>query len=67
MPRDWWKGTILKKARTRRKLTQAALAKRVDVDEMTISRIERGVRRPSMALLHRLAKALGVPVTELLG
>jgi transcriptional regulator with XRE-family HTH domain len=58
---------MLKKARTRRKLTQAMLAKRVDVDEMTISRIERGVRRPSMALLQRVAKALGVPVTELLG
>ena len=57
---------MLKKARTRRNLTQAMLAKRVDVDEMTISRIERGVR-PSMALLQKLAKALGVPVTELLG
>jgi transcriptional regulator with XRE-family HTH domain len=57
---------MLKQARTRRKLTQATLAKRVGVDVMTISRIERGDRRPSMALLQRLARALGVPVTELL-
>ena len=58
---------MLKRARARRKLTQVELAKRVGVDEMTISRIERDVRRPSMALLQRLAKALGVPVSELLG
>jgi len=64
--RDWWRGKMLKQARTRRRLTQAVLAKRVGVDVMTISRIERGDRRPSMALLQRLAKALGVPVTELL-
>ncbi len=57
---------MLKQARARRKLTQAVLAKRVGVDVMTISRIERGDRRPSMALLQRLAKVLGVAVTELL-
>jgi transcriptional regulator with XRE-family HTH domain len=33
---------------------------------MTISRMERGERQPSMAMLQRLAKALGVPVSELL-
>jgi len=43
------------------------LAKKVGVHKMTISRLERGDRQPSMALLQRLAKALGVPVTELLG
>jgi transcriptional regulator with XRE-family HTH domain len=57
---------VLKRVRTRRKLTQIALAKKAGVHEMTISRLERGDRQPSMALLQRLAKALGVPVTELL-
>lgn len=47
-------------------MTQAGLAKKVGVHEITISRLERGERQPSMALLQRLAKALGVPVTELL-
>ena len=58
---------MLRQARRRRKLTQAALAKKVRVHKITISRLERGDRQPSMALLQRLAKALGVPVTELLG
>jgi transcriptional regulator with XRE-family HTH domain len=58
---------MLKQARTRRKLTQAGLAKKVRVHKITISRLERGDRQPSMPLLQRLAKALGVSVTELLG
>jgi transcriptional regulator with XRE-family HTH domain len=57
---------MLKRARTRRKLTQRQLAKKVGVHEITISRLERGDRQPSMNLLQRLAKALGVPVTALL-
>jgi transcriptional regulator with XRE-family HTH domain len=66
MPRDWWRGTMLKAARTRRKLTQAKLAEKVGVHQVTIARLESGTRRPSMAMLQRLAKALGVPVTRLL-
>ena len=66
MPRPWWRGRVLKHARTRRKLTQVALAKRVKAHPITIARLEAGTRQPSMALLQRLAKALGVPVTALL-
>ncbi len=62
----WWKGMRLAKIRRRRKLTQAALAAKVGVHEITISRLERGDRQPSMPLLHRLARALKVPVTGLL-
>ena len=50
----------------RRKLTQAALARRIDGHVMTISRLERGTLQPSMRMLQRLAKALNVPVTTLL-
>ena len=57
---------MLKRTRTRRKLTQEALAKRVGVHKITISRLERGDRQPSMDLLHRIAKVLKVKVTELL-
>jgi transcriptional regulator with XRE-family HTH domain len=56
----------LKRARTQRKLTQVALAKRVHVHPITIARLEAGTRQPSMALLQRLAKVLAVPVTALL-
>jgi transcriptional regulator with XRE-family HTH domain len=64
--RDWWRGEVLKKARERRKLTQAALAERVGVHQVSIARLESGSRRPSMAMLQRLAKALGVRMTALL-
>jgi transcriptional regulator with XRE-family HTH domain len=42
------------------------LAGKVGVHQVTIARLESGTRRPSMALLQRLAKVLGVPLTELL-
>jgi DNA-binding XRE family transcriptional regulator len=48
------------------KLTQATLAKKVGVHKITISRIERGDRQPSMDLLQRIAKSLKVTIKELL-
>ena len=66
MTQSWWRGAVLKKARENRKLTQAKLAAKVGVHEMTISRLERGDRQPSMDLLQRLAKVLRVKVGELL-
>jgi DNA-binding XRE family transcriptional regulator len=57
---------VLQKARHRRKLTQTALAEKVGVHKITISRLERGDRQPSMELLHRLAKVLKVKVSDLL-
>ncbi len=66
MSRSWWRGAVLKKAREKRSLTQAALAKKVGVHQVTIARLETGERRPSMDLLQRLAKALKVKVRDLL-
>ncbi len=66
MSHGWWRGTVLKKIRQRRKLTQAELAQRVRVHVITITRLETGVRRPSMDLLQRLAKVLRVKVGDLL-
>ncbi len=60
------RGTVLQKARKREKLTQAALAKKVGVHQVTIARLETGVRRPSADLLRRLAKALRVKMEDLL-
>jgi transcriptional regulator with XRE-family HTH domain len=62
----WWRGKVLKRIREKRKLTQAALAKKVGVHQVTIARIETGERNPSMDLLQRLAKALKVKVGRLL-
>jgi len=57
---------VLKRTRERRKLTQAGLAKRVGVHQVTIARLETGTRRPSADLLRRLAKALKVKMEDLL-
>jgi transcriptional regulator with XRE-family HTH domain len=64
--RTWWKGDTLKTARERAGLTQTALARKAGVHQVTIARLETGVRRPSVPMLQRLAKALGIPVTVFL-
>jgi transcriptional regulator with XRE-family HTH domain len=47
-------------------MTQRDLAKRVGVTPGYIAQLEMTIRTPSLAVLKRLARALGVPVTELL-
>ena len=58
--------TVLK--RLRGEMRQEALAKKAKVSRSYLAAIEAGHKKnPSVAVLKRLAKALGVPVTELLG
>jgi XRE family transcriptional regulator of biofilm formation len=58
---------MLKTLREQKGLTQDELAKRAKLKKPYISQLENGVRtNPSLPALRRLAKALGVPVTELL-
>jgi transcriptional regulator with XRE-family HTH domain len=48
-------------------MTQRALAKQAGVTPGYVAQLEMGARKnPSLEVLRRLAKALGVPVTELL-
>ena len=59
---------MLKTLREEKGLTQDELAKRAKLKKPYISQLETGVRKnPSLSALQRIAKALGVPVTELLG
>lgn len=59
---------MLKTAREAKDLTQDELAKLAKLTKPYISQLETGVRQnPSLPVLRRIAKALGVPVTELLG
>ena len=51
--------------RKTRKLTQAALAKKVGCSVDFISLVERGVNAPSVAGLEKFAKVLKVEVTDL--
>lgn len=50
------KAEEIKALRTRLKLTQAQLAERLKVNEITIARCERGERRPSKVVRRRLAR-----------
>jgi XRE family transcriptional regulator, master regulator for biofilm formation len=53
--------------RERKGLTQEQVARRAKVTKFYVSQLETGLRKnPSLPVLRRLAKALGVPVTELL-
>ena len=59
---------VLKTVREERELTQVDLARKAKVGRTYIVKLESGDKKnPSLAVLQRLAKALGVPVTELLG
>jgi transcriptional regulator with XRE-family HTH domain len=49
-----------------KKMTQRDLANRAQVTAGYIAQLELGIRTPSLAVLKRIAKALGVPVGELL-
>ncbi len=59
--------TVLKNLRQGQGLTMAELAKKAQVTDAYIAQLETGRRKnPSLEILKRLARALGVPVTELL-
>jgi XRE family transcriptional regulator, regulator of sulfur utilization len=60
-------GDNLKEVRTRRLLTQVQLAEMSGVNQVTIARIERNQVDPRFSTMRRLAKALDVDPTELLG
>jgi transcriptional regulator with XRE-family HTH domain len=53
-------------ARERLALTQLELAKQAGLGYATVSQLERGLVRPRMPTLRKLAKALGVKPAELL-
>jgi transcriptional regulator with XRE-family HTH domain len=58
---------VIREMREEQGLSQAQLAKKAKVAQGYISDLEAGGKRnPSIDVLKRLAKALGVPVTELL-
>ena len=60
------RGMRLKQLRKDRHLTQAALAEKVKIHRVYLAHLEAGTKTPSLGTLERLAKALGVPVAELL-
>jgi transcriptional regulator with XRE-family HTH domain len=60
-------GEKLKEARIRRLLTQEELAEKAGVSAATVVNIERNNQEPHFRTIRKLAKALDVDPTELLG
>ena len=54
-------GTVIRDQRLVRGLSQAELARRVEITPSALSQVERGVRNPSGDTLMRLWEVLGVP------
>ena len=59
-------GKKVKAIRLEKNMSQADLAKLLDVHVTYISGIERGIRNMSLKNIEKLAKALKVPIEELI-
>ena len=60
-------GMTLRKLRDAKGMSQGALAKKARISREHLSRLEAGRYDPSVGVVQRLAKALGVGLMELLG
>lgn len=60
-------GDVLRRLREAKGLTQTELARRAKITDEYVSMLESGAKwNPSLMVLQRLAKALGVSVGELI-
>jgi transcriptional regulator with XRE-family HTH domain len=48
-------------------MSRAELARRAGISREYVRKLEGGMQDPTVGTLQKIAKALGVPVTELLG
>ncbi len=60
-------GERLRVLRKHRGLSQAELGERADMNDKYLGEIERGDGNPSLEVLHKLAKALDIDITSLVG
>ena len=59
-------GENLKKLRTKKKMSQGDISRKLGVDRAYISSIENGRMNPTLSTLEKLAEAIGVNSSELL-
>ena len=59
-------GRRLQKLREERDLSRQELAERAHISREYVRKLEAGLQDPTVGILQRLAKALSVPVRELL-
>ena len=57
-------GKRIKEIRLKKNLSQGDVARILGVHRTYISGLERGARTPSLSTIHKVAKALGVSVKE---
>lgn len=57
---------VLKQERTQRKLSHEKLAEMAGIHRTAISHFENGIRKPSLYVFIKLAKALGLAPSEVL-
>jgi transcriptional regulator with XRE-family HTH domain len=58
---------VLRRLRKEKDLTQVEFAKKAKLTQSYLAELERGDKtNPSLAILQRLAKALGLPIANLL-
>lgn len=59
-------GQLIRLKRENRGLTQTELASKCGVNRNYVGMLERGERNPSYLSLQKIAKGLGIPISELL-
>ncbi len=59
-------GRLIKEARTKAKVTQKELAKRLNISESTLSKWENGTNSPKSDDLIRISEELGISLNELI-
>jgi len=59
-------GKLIKKHRLALKLSQETLAEKADVHPTYIGLLERGLRTPGLGVAHRVARALGKRLSEII-
>ena len=57
----------VRKLRSKKKLSQKALADKIGISVSYVSMLERGQRSPPLETIEKMAKALGVSPAALLG
>ena len=59
-------GELVRQHRSEQGLSQEELGHHADLHRTYVSSVERGIRKPTITVLHRIASALGLTVSELL-
>jgi transcriptional regulator with XRE-family HTH domain len=60
-------GKVLRKLREEKQLSQEKLAEYCELDRTYISLLERGLRQPTITTIFKLAKALNITPSQLIG